>query len=246
MPKRRRSRKLKPYQKIRENEPSRWIGTNSLQRYPIETHPDFKSLDSQVNNAIDINNLIGFAVDWQYDFLKKTFPWDKPGITAVEIDLKQIDRLYYVEQSGNPVREYVMVARQKHKGRNVYVEMIGMGDHACLSGFFLPGVPDYFHRGMIFISEDANSFMNVLSYSRYPLSLIQQSLADDGIVIDVLSDSCSLTYQCHRTVSDHRDVLKDEITTLPKILIESVDDFSRLQRARVEKLNFFNDVVKIW
>ena len=184
----------------------------------------FKSLNPRVTCVADIDRLIGPALLFQEDFEKRPTLWEKQRwdnetLAAFRIDRVCIDRIYFVD---NGIKYYSLVVRQKLKNGFIYVELNGK---CSIHGFISSQHTD---DAVIYISDDLYCFMDHLDRrKRYPMDVIQKSLANDGIVINRGKNPHMLTHLCLRTISNHRDTLKTKIATLPKILRDSVDDFKK-------------------
>ena len=129
------------------------------------THPNFKSIDENVKNANAINDQVGRAINNQKYFEKITTPWDithywkDKKIQDFKIDLEKIDRFYYIycDEEGE---EYDLICMMQGEF------YINMRANCCISS---AEFMDY-GTGNIFISRDANLFMNRVLPSNYKCS----------------------------------------------------------------------------
>ena len=76
----------------------------------MKTHPNFKSVHSEVKNADDMNGFVRDPLHYQSEFHRSTIPWEKTlweekELENFEIDLELIDRLYYIYYSGKYSQE---------------------------------------------------------------------------------------------------------------------------------------------
>ena len=132
----------------------------------VATHPHFKSIDPKVQDADTIDSLLEYAFSYENMFDRRTPPWESSQwadgeLEQFQIELDQVDRLYYVKHvNDEDGEEFEMVARMNYKGRHVFVEL----QASCsLTGFEGQG------GGFIFISNDADSFMKTVITSEFQI-----------------------------------------------------------------------------
>ncbi|XP_068206570.1 uncharacterized protein [Palaemon carinicauda] len=178
---------------------------------------------------------------YQYMFERRTTPWemtewDYDDLQTFKIDLEEIDRLYHVyfSDDGTSGQDYQLIGRVEHKGQPLYVELVASCDY---TGFDCRG------GGVIFVSRDANLFMRLVLTSDCKKDLIYQSLEEDGIEVEAQTeyDACGrmfwrnppmLKYICHQAAYEHRARLQPQLSSLPKCLIISVDEFIKFNDAK--------------
>ena len=206
----------------------------------------FKSVKPEVKKADDIDDYVGEALSYQYQFEKRTSPWeaaqwDYDKLQAFKIDTNKVDRLYHIYNFDDGVgdRDFELIVRLEHEGRPLYVELSAGCDY---TGFDCQG------SGIIFVSRDANLFMKLVLKQVRNKDVIYESLRADGIQVDEeyyeYSNNCSrmlinsapmLKYLCHQAIYDEisrSGALQGYQTVLPKILAESVTDFIRTEEAK--------------
>ena len=133
--------------------------------YPV-TMDGFHSLDPRVTCVADINKFVGFALQRQHLFEKRTTPWEKSQwdderLEAFRINLERTDRLYFIkyyeeedeEDDNDTTRQFYMIARQNYDGKHIFVELIGRFNDA---GFDSP------HCAVIHVSENDHFFMKCI------------------------------------------------------------------------------------
>ena len=191
------------------------------------THPNFKSLDENVKNANAINNQVGHAINNQKYFEKITTPWETTHywkdkkIQDFKIDLEKIDRLYYIycDKEGE---EYDLVCRMQGEF------YINMRANCCISSaeFMDYGIAN------IFISRDANLFMNRVlpSNYKYNKTLIYESLKKDGIYID--ENNQEKDQQQIETESNTKESEKDKVNLNKRLLdTETVISVKKIKKS---------------
>ncbi|XP_068226098.1 uncharacterized protein [Palaemon carinicauda] len=210
--------------------------------WTLKTAPNFKSIDPAVPDADTMEDYLSNALDYQYMFEKRTTPWemaqwDPDELQSFKIDLEKVDRLYHISfiEDGCVGQEYELIARLNHKGRLLYVELTAGCDY---TGFDCQGY------GIIFVSSDANLFLNLVLTNNCKKDLIHKSLSEDGVETEELSieyNACSrmflkntpmLKYLCHMSIYENRIKLEPHLSTLPKILKKSVDEFIKFKEAK--------------
>jgi len=206
----------------------------------VKTHPDFKSVYSEITtNADMMDDYMSYALAYQYMFDRRTTPcekslWEDKELDNFNIDLEKIDRLYYIyyaeEEMGWYGEKFRMTARMDYKGRKVYFELVANCDYM---GF----------DGIIFVCEDADLFMKIIITDKYQINLIYQSLREDGIQVEELTeyDVCShfqkhnapmLKFLCHLTIYKNKNLLEASFLQLPKLLEKSVKSFTQTMEAK--------------
>ena len=213
---------------------------------PVQTHPNFKSVVENVQNAETIRKYVGDAIASQGKFEKRMPSWEineimggcNENLQKFKIDLEKIDRLYHVgydDQDGDdyPTKCYELIARMQYYNNGPI--------YFTLSAIF----PFTFEiEGNIYVSRHVNSFMNLifsdidkdLYFCRPNKTLISQSLRDDGIYIfekenkKKKKNASTLLFLCHETISKNKNLLQEKI--LPKILHKSVIDFIKTEEAK--------------
>lgn len=208
----------------------------------MKTHEDFKSVDASIASAEDMAEQVGHALCYQYMFDRRTSPWEMEefeddDLQHFEVILEKVDRLYYINQLDDGVsnREYEILARMDHGRKKAYVSVIACCD---FTGFDCQG------GGYIFVSFNVNVFSKIMLERQHDHQAIYRSLAEDGLSVQEQSEydrapACRwesvpmLKYLCHVEISDSKNnlarVYKDY---LPKMLIESVDEFIKLRETR--------------
>ena len=203
----------------------------------------FKSVVSTIKTTEDIKELIGTAIYYQNMLDKRTTPWEKSlwneeELEHFRINPDDIDRLYHIyhydgccDKNG---QDFEMMARMDYKGVKMYIDLSASCDY---TGFECQGV------GSIFVSRDANLFMKIIDNDKYDRDLIYQSLLEDGIEIDEItehekysrvqwSNPPMLKFLCHISFYENLKKLECCIEALPKILQESVKEYIRLRQTQ--------------
>jgi len=199
------------------------------------THPAFRSLDSTVYNADDIEELIGEALLYQHMFEKRTSPWemqnwDYEELQEFTLKLKRVDRLYYIHHFDDQVssRTFEMLVRMKYKKEKYFVHLSAGCD---FTGFDCQG------GGEIYITKSANIFLKSIVAETHNPSVIYRSLIEDGYKVEDPSNFDSshtpmLKFLTHQAVYDNQDHLSHYPEVLPSLLTESVTDFIQVQETR--------------
>ena len=167
----------------------------------METHPDFQSLDPNVENAEDIYRRVKYGMESQENFKKITIPSLDNDNDDIRIDLKKIDRLYFIEGKqfhhrlyflpdnnenyyNKTPKHYYLFGRME---KNVYFIMWSWHCFGCSKS-----------EGVIFVSRDPFLLIKIIfspSYNNYKYndikSMIVKSLTKDGIVE---KEECSLYF----------------------------------------------------
>ena len=202
-------------------------------------HPDFKCFDPKVKNVDEMYTILGCALKRQGgDLLRRTTPWEmcqwnEDELQTFKIELEMIDRLYLVcmEDDIN-CTDYDMVARVQYKNEPLFVQLSAYSD--CSS---------YEMCGSIYVSRDPNLFLNVIETPIRDKNLIYKSLVEDGFQVDDMTEmdpverlwrknAPMLTYICHQVIYENEKALRPQISQLPKILVDSVENFIKLKLAR--------------
>ena len=202
----------------------------------IETHPNFKSINPNICNANDMFEYIGEALDSQHLFEIRTTPWemDDKELQKFSIVEKYIDRIYHICVHDGDIQHYRLIARMDYKEqKHYYVNM--MADCYSSCDFQEGG------NGHIYVSGDANVFMNTVLDKECESHLIFKSLEEDGIKIDKYDtvrrrfwkNPPLLQYLCHEAVYENQNLLnKYYPQVLPKLLVKSVTDFMKIKKAQ--------------
>ena len=210
----------------------------------LKTHPDFQSLEANVQTAKTMYKYVGEALTYSYMFEKRTTPWeaqqwDYDALQEFKIDLEKVDRLYYIYHYDDNVsgRKFEMIARMEYEEAPLYVELSAGCDY---TGFDCQG------GGQIFVSRDANLFMKLVLAEEKDLNknLIYKSLREDRIYVEEETDDYDkytkmfyrnapmLKYLCHQAIYEYKDSIYYK-SLLPKILAESIDDFIKTKEAKI-------------
>lgn len=93
-----------------------------------KTHPNFKSFDSKVKNAIDIYAKIGEALLYQNEFTRTTTTKERKilNIQKIKIIVEKIDRIYlisFIQDKKNGDYFFILVARMDYHHQPIYVEL---------------------------------------------------------------------------------------------------------------------------
>ena len=147
----------------------------------LQTHPNFKSIDENVQTADAMDDEVGYAIRKQKKIIKFTTReeisryWKNRKLQDFKIDLEKIDRLYYI-YCDYAENYFNLICRMQGE---FYIEMEAKF-YSCYGLCCLDRC-----AGTIFVSRDANLFMKcVLPYnSRYNKNLIYESLRGDDIYI---------------------------------------------------------------
>lgn len=207
----------------------------------LDTHPAFRSVVSTVKNADDIEELIGEALMYQHMFEKRTSPWemhtwDYDELQSFVVDLKKVDRLYYIFSFDDEVssRSYEILVRMDHNNEQVFVQLSAGCD---FTGFDCQG------GGEIYITKSPNILLKSIISENHNPSLIYRSLLEDGYRVEEptqfeLSPQQSwnntpmLKLLSHQAIHDHRDTLKHYPEVLPSMLTNSVTEYIQAQETR--------------
>ena len=147
----------------------------------LQTHPNFKSLDPNIQTADVMAHEVGYAIRRQRKITKLINPaeishyWKIRKPKDFKIDLEKIDRLYYI-YCDDAENYFNLLCRMQGE---FYIEMkanhYNCFDLCCVDR----GI------GTIYVSRDANLFMTQVlpNNSRYDKTLIYESLRKDDIYI---------------------------------------------------------------
>ena len=206
-----------------------------------------KSFVPHVKTVDDIEELIGYALLYQYMFDRRTSPWEiweKDELDKFEIDLYKIDRLYSViHNSYDEYRDgsFFLVARMIYKNMNVFVDFSASCDS---SGFDCCG------GGEIYVTTDVNLFYNAIAYklNDNQEGNILTSLLEDGYEITIQPEVTNrisswhnpskLVYLCHVFIRNNEERLAHYSNVLPPSLVNSVKDFIKVKKA----MDHYDDV----
>ena len=209
----------------------------------LKTHPNFNSVVPKVQDAKTMNVLVSEPLMYQYEYKKKTTPWeakqwDPEALRRFEIKLENIDRLYCIGLYCIGI-SFAIIARLEYEEDSLYIIM--MGNYDC------------FRSGYIFITKDVNVFIKVVIPDLFFIvsdgeyisnkNLIYNSLREDGIYVEEekeiesihsMGEPYTLKYLCHELIYENRYALRDYKIQLPKILARSVSDFIKTRLADIE------------
>ena len=201
-------------------------------------HPDFKCFDPEVKNVDEMYTTLGYVLHRQGEKLsRRTTPWemcqwDEDELQTFKIELELIDRLYYVCMEEDFYHDYDIVARVQYKNEPLFVQLSACDDPSSYELF-----------GSIYVSRNPNLFLNVIDTPIRDKNLVYKSLVEDGFRVDDMTEmdpverlwrkrAPMLTYICHQVIYENEKVLRSQISQLPKILVDSVENFIKLKLAR--------------
>ena len=204
----------------------------------------FKSIDPRITCTDDIDDLIGYSLEYQHMFKKETAPWEmrnwmEDELDNFRIDYRKIERVYYIHfRDGYFSQDYKLIARMIYKSQSLYIAMGATYDRK--EGFSRYG------GGRIYVSRDAHMFMNTVLDERflYVMNRIYESLMVDGIDAvwksrydtawrkKMATNPPMLTFLCHSSIVERQMPREYYSNVLPKILVDSVDDHKKTQIAR--------------
>ena len=223
-----------------------------------ETHPNFKSLISTVNDIKSIYANVGLPLMFQKTFKKKStseMNWNKNKLKSFRLIPEEIDRLYIIH---NPRRReydnsednddnfiefrhciyYYLLVRIDHKGfkDKLYIEMISYCN-------FLQG------WGTIYISSDINLFMKITLTHLYEKSSRDKvydfiKIHDNYYIEDFDMEEEMLNYKyvqklehlCTEAICKN----KLPLAQLPKTLRKNLENIIKYQKNKDEHENFIN------
>lgn len=171
-----------------------------------QTHLQCKSIGSDVPNIEKIQRVLKKALTHQEKFEKGMLPWEEKKIKnwrevqKFKIDLEQIDRLYYFNQTKDEYAElyFQMKARViNNEGKHFYFDLTY--SHNCIHGCC------YYNSGNVFFTADVNYFMRIFA-PKNKKKLISQSLKEDGIKLQSKLDNEKLE-QAYTHVRNFRWIL---------------------------------------
>lgn len=185
-----------------------------------KTHPDFKSLCRKVKNAADLHRLTYNVFGNQKWYKRQTTEeeesqWTYDALQSLEIDPEMIDRLYYIRY------RHEIIARIRYEGEPLYVNLYS---YCVNDGLFCRG-----SHG-IFVSRNAHLFLRMVSIPNRKRNLVHESLAEDGIRAE--NRVPALKYLCHEAVYSNETRLRSQISQLPKVLVNSIENFVKTNAAR--------------
>ena len=200
----------------------------------VATHPDFKSMEPNIQDAETMKFHLGDALAYEQKFVRWVPPWELSQwgdgeLERFQVQLDQVNRLYDMLPNGENdcEREFRMLARMNYEGRHVFINFQG-----SFCGYFGSSCQDY---GIIFISNDGETFMR--SFRSENEDLVLKSLAEDGIFITPPTDYDhvfnkkywksvpNLEYLCHQNIYENQTKLKNYAKMMPKMIKESIDAF---------------------
>ena len=204
----------------------------------------FKSLMPDIADIEAIKNYLYYPLSHQHIFQKRTSPlemklWNEEQLELFRIIPEELDRLHYINHTDSLLLTYYLLARTNNK---LYIEMI----------------VNHF-RGTIYVSYDANLFMNIVfreldpresltnhiidEYLRPKITInnIIQSLRDDNIYFSQLPRiiSCvsiknpfTLQYLCYKNIY----ILGNDLTSLnlPIRLQRNMEKIFQYQNAIID------------
>ncbi|XP_071550327.1 uncharacterized protein [Panulirus ornatus] len=206
----------------------------------MKTHENFKSFVPGVTDAESIDETVGYALCYQYMFERKTSPWEMARwedgeLQQFRIEVQDVDRLYYINHFDDGVSgsSFAMLVRVVYKGAELFVELNANCDY---TGFDCQG------GGEIFLTLNANLFSKVLICNEYDMELLYEALARDGYHIEGQNEydrspvsawhkPPMLKFLCHLAIKDNQDRLHHYKQILPKLLVDSVDEFIHIREA---------------
>lgn len=206
----------------------------------MRTHQDFKSLVEGVCSADLMLDYVGEALYHQDKFERKTSPWeiaswDQTQLHDFEIDLEKVDRLYHINHTNDGVSgsTFHLLVRMVYGESHVFVELSAGCDY---TGFDCQG------GGDIFITKHPSLFCKVVSRPDSGLDGLYLSLSQDGYQVEEQTEydrtpvSCwhnppALKFLCHLSVYYNLPRLQHYHQVLPKLLIDSVQEFVRIRQA---------------
>ena len=212
---------------------------------PPTLHPNFKSLNPNINNFEILNNFLKYPLKRQPRFSISTTPseekiWNKKELEFFRIIPEKIDRIYYINIHLKHMHceiIYYLLARQDYKGRKLYIEM-----HCVFEHF------PHISKCIIFISFKRNLFLKLVSHDLYTdikMSICQfieeEEEEEDGFCMEkfesdktfpLLEDFLSrkIVYKTVPLLKDlcreivYRKVDRRYWEILPKILRNDLDD----------------------
>ncbi|CAL4088240.1 unnamed protein product [Meganyctiphanes norvegica] len=206
-----------------------------------ESPATFKSLVPTINNIDNIEELVGYALIYQYMFVKRTSPWEMQSwdyneLENFKVDLNKVDRLYYIEHFDDSVnsRTYEILVRMDYRGEHIFVRLSAGCD---FTGFDCQG------DGEIYITRNPNIFLKSIVDRHHNPSLIYQNLLEDGYRVEEPSEFDltprhlwnsvpMLKFLTHQAIHEHRDHLRHYPQVLPTVLTDSVTEFIQVQETR--------------
>ena len=199
---------------------------------------EFISYEPNICTREDIDDEIGYALNYQYCFNRITSPWemedwDQDELRSFKIEIEKIDRIYriYVNIEDDNFRSWWISCRMHYKGEKYFVDMLSNCE-SC--GFECQG------EGTIRITKLPDFFLNHVLECDEANDVVYQALLKEGYNVQE-PDPLQLTdpqywknvpmlkYMCHYTIYNNRDVLSHYKEHLPRLLSKSVDDFIKVK-----------------
>lgn len=203
--------------------------------------PIFKSAIATVSKVDDIEEMVGYALIYQYMFVKRTSPWemqtwDYHELEIFKVDLNKIDRLYYIDHFDDSVnsKTYEILIRMNYNNEKIFVRLSAGCD---FTGFDCQG------GGEIYITRNPNIFLKSIVDQYHNPLLIYKHLLEDGYSVEEPSEFDltprhqwnsvpMLKFLTHQTVYDNRSNLGHYPQVLPSMLSNSVTEFIQVQETR--------------
>ena len=209
----------------------------------------FQSIIPDFPNSKSINYVIFEALIYQDIFRKTTTPWEmadwgEDELQSFKIKTENIDRLYHINfEDDYGDRSFELIARTQYKGESLFIELKASCD--C-TGFDCQG------GGAIFVSRNANVFMDFVLKTSHKKELIYDSLTKDGIYIckqNYFFDRwreknvpmlLNLCYKKIYQLQKISDSFLINTPNFPKSLIRSINEFTALEKAREEYVKIYS------
>ena len=199
----------------------------------VKTHPNFKSVDPNVQNATTLYEKIGKALNSQYLFEKISSPREtwSGNVTDIAINIKDIDRLYYVCQNYDSTTSYDLIARMQYNYDGiegpVYIELSATCDKDFINDN---------SSGIIYFSRNAKDFARVVNQrDHWNKQLMYDSLKNhDGIDVQSYVEEeeakdkkgMNLENVCVQTTYNNiNEMEKAYLSELTQILQEKISNF---------------------
>ena len=106
-----------------------------------KTHPDFQSLFPKFSNAEILYDYLCGVLCHQNKHCRSTPPremhrWnnDDSELQKFKIDLEQVDRLYYLDDSETGIGDgkyYIMICRMQYEGESLYIAFYAKAQFFC-------------------------------------------------------------------------------------------------------------------
>ena len=195
-------------------------------------HPNFKSFDRYVKRAEDMHNYLRLRLceldrlGPMDDIQRRTTPWEIDAWNADElkffrIDLKSIDRLYYIKIIAPwGGRRFNMIGRKDCDGHWIYFHLQSVSSCYCQS-----------ERDSMNVSKDVSLFMRYINHQT-PFNSdneIDEALMEDGIRMEENQSFKmgvdSLEEICYDFISRHKKALEPRFEELPKCIANRIMKF---------------------